>query len=321
MRAKHILYLCAFFSAFCACTTSGPSTEEGNPQIVAVVVDGDSRPVAGAQVTAYIVPANSDSGIQPVSPRSAAFGRSESDGSCLFEGLDPGTYSVVAIDNSGNRSAMKSGITITVKVPDAPEFRDTLVLAATGSIRGIVTRRGVQGVTNQNLKDGGIQIKIGEIDRSYLTGPDGAYSFPDLPAGSYTLYFYAYEFYSAKREKIAVAAGNITCMDTVILTPWPRLLLVPPKGLHAVYDTVARIFNLSWQRVNYDSLRWYKVQRINLTTMRETDIICLDTVYADTLADIPAGTILDYAVCSVGMVDGKLSQSASTAPLEIITVP
>jgi hypothetical protein len=321
MRAKHILYLCAFFSAFCACTTSGPSTEEGNPQIVAVVVDGDSRPVAGAQVIAYIMPANSDSGTQPVSPRSAASGQTNTNGSCMFEGLDPGKYSLVATDNAGNRSAIKAGIMITSTDTDAPEFSDTLVLAATGGLRGIVTRRGVQSVTNQNAKDGGIQVKIGEIDRSYLTGPDGAYSFSNLPISTYTLYFYAYEFYTAKRENIAVAEDTTTRVDTVILTPWPRLLLVPPKGIRAGYDTVARIFNLSWQRVNYDSLRWYKVQRINLTTMRETDIICLDTVYADTLADTPAGTILDYAVCSVGMVDGKLSQSASTAPLEIITAP
>jgi hypothetical protein len=317
MRARHLLHLCAALCALCACMTAGPSTEEGNPQIVAVVVDGDKRPVAGAIVVAYLMPANSDSGAQPLSARNAASVHTDPDGSCLFEGLDPGRYSLVATDNAGNRSAMQSGIKITVKVPDMPEFSDTLVLGATGGIRGIITRNGVQGVSNQNLKDGGIQVKIGEIDRSYLTGPDGVYSFSNLPAGSYTLYFYAYEFYSAKRENIVVEADVPTSVDTVILTPWPRLLLVPPNGLQAVYDTAAQIVILSWQRVHYDSLRWYKVQRINLTDMRETDFICLDTVFTDTIAAIPTGTVLDYAVCSVGMVDKTLSQSASTAPVEI----
>jgi uncharacterized protein (DUF2141 family) len=321
MRIRRLLCLCAAVCALCACMNAGPSTEEGNPQIIATVVDSGNRPVAGAIVVAYLMPANSDSGAQPLSARSAAFAQTNSDGSCLFEGLDPGNYSVVATDSAGNRSAMRSGITITVKVPDAPEFSDTLVLAASGSLRGIVTRNGVQGVTNQNLKDGGIQIKIGEIDRSSLTGPDGAYSFSDLPPGAYTLYFYAYEFYSAKRENLVVAEGDPTLVDTVILTPWSRLLLVPPKGLRAVYDTAAQIVNLSWQPVHYDSLRWYKVQRINLSSLRETDFICLDTVFTDTITGISAGTILDYAVCSVGMVDGKLSQSASTAPIEINVAP
>jgi hypothetical protein len=319
MRVKRLIY--AVLCAFCACTNNGPSTEEGNPQITTVVIDGDNRPVAGAIVVAYLMPVNSDSGAQPVSPRTAASTRTGTDGSCLFEGLDPGRYSVVATDNAGNRSAIRSDIVITVKVPDAPEFSDTLVLAAAGRLRGTVTRNGVQGVTNQNLKDGNIQIKIGEIDRSYLTGPDGAYSFSDLPTGAYTIYFYAYEFYSAKRENTAVAAGAPTLVDTVVLTPWPRLLLVPPKGLRAVYDTAAGIVNLNWQPVRYDSLRWYKVQRINLTDMRETDFICLDTVFTDTIKGISAGTILDYAVCSVGLVDGKLTQSASTSPVEIRVTP
>ena len=317
MIIRRLLCFCAALCTFCACITTGPSTEEGNPQIIATVVDSSNRAVTGAIVVAYLMPANSDSGAQPLSARNAASVPTGPDGSCFFEGLDPGRYSLVATDNAGNRSAMQSGIIITVKAPDSPEFSDTLVLAATGGIRGIVTRNGVQGVTNQNLKDGGIQVKIGEIDRSYLTGPDGAYSFSNLPAGSYTLYFYAYEFYCAKRESIVVEADLSASLDTVILTPWPRLLLVPPNGLRAVYDTSAGFIALRWQQVRYDSLRWYKVQRINLTDMRETDFICLDTIFTDTIAGIPAETVLDYAVCSVGMVDGKLSQSASTAPVEI----
>jgi hypothetical protein len=319
MRFRRLVSPCAAVCVFFACMTTGPSTEEGNPQIVAMIVDSGNRPMADVAVTAYLIPANTDTAAQPGSAIGVASTRSDAKGTCAFSNLPPGSYSLVAIDSAGNRGAMRSGITITIKVPDAPEFSDTLVLAAAGSLRGAVTRNGVQGVTNQNLKDGGIQIKIGEIDRSYLTGPDGAYSFSDLPPGAYTLYFYAYEFYSAKRENITVAASSTKRVDTVVLTPWPRLLLVPPKALSGVYDTAAGIVNLSWQPVRYDSLRWYKVQRINLTTMRETDIICIDTFYTDTLAGIPAGTILDYAVCSVGMVDKTLSQSASTAPVEIVT--
>ena len=320
MQWKRFLYLCATVCLYCACTenrTAGPSTEEGNPQIVAVVVNGDNRPVAGALVVAYLTPVNSDSSVQPGSAIRADSSHTDPHGSCLFEGLDPGRYSVVASDSAGSSSAMRSDIILTVKAPKTPEFSDTLVLAAAGGIRGMVTRNGVQSVSNQNLKDGGIQIKIGEIDRSYLTGPDGSYSFANLPAGPYTLYFYANDFYSAKRANIVVAAGVAATVDTVILTPWPYLLLVPPRGLRVAYDTSVGIVALNWQRVRYDSLRWYKVQRVDLSSSRETDFICADTAFTDTLAGIPKGTILDYSVCSAGMIDQTLSQSAGTAPVEI----
>jgi hypothetical protein len=221
---------------------------------------------------------------------------------------------VVATDNAGYQSAIRSDITISVMVPDAPEFSDTLILAATGSLQGTVTRNKVLGnASNQNLKDGFIQVKIGEIDRSSITGPDGAYSFSNLPAGVYTIYYYATDgFFSAKRENIAVPSGVNTVVDTVILTPVPRL--VPPKGLRAVYDTSASSVSLSWQRVLFDSLRWYELERIDLAGPRDTIIICADTLYRDTLTGFSKGTVLDYVIRSV---DKAFNRSANAGPVEI----
>jgi hypothetical protein len=313
MRVRHLFYLCMALCAFCACTT-GPSTEEGNPQIVAVIVDGDNRPVAGALVVAYLMPTNNNLNVQPETARSATTTRTGPDGSCLFEGLDPGRYSVVASDNAGIRSAMRSDIIITVMVPDAPEFSDTLVLAATGGIRGTVTRNGVQGlVSNQILKDAFIQVRLGEIYGVYTTIEDGAYSFGNLPAGVYSLYFYATDgFLCTKRDSITVVAGDTTVENTVILTPWPRL--VPPIELRAGYDTSAGIVTLRWQRVQYDSLRWYEVERIDLAGPRDTVCISIDTLYHDTVKGIPAGTVLDYVVRSV---DKAFNRSANAGPVEI----
>jgi hypothetical protein len=195
-----------------------------------------------------------------------------------------------------------------------PEFSDTIILATPGKVSGVVSRGGVMGVmTNQNLNDAFIQVKIGEIDRSTVTGPDGKYSFANLPAGSYTLFYYATDgFYSAKRENIAVGPGSDTTLGKVVLRAVPRL--TPPKSFSATYDTAAGIVRLSWQKVVFDSLRWYEVERINLASGRDTVLISADTLLNDTVVGIPAGTVLDYVVRAV---DKAFNKSANAGPAEI----
>jgi uncharacterized protein (DUF2141 family) len=285
-----------------SCTDSriaGPSTEQGNPQIVATVVDANRQPIGGALVTVFMVAANSDSTEQPKAATSAGIQQTDHKGVCSFEKLLPGSYALSVADTSQNRAAFRSKIVVTGLNPAEPDFIDTLVVTAPGSIRGVVSRGGVLGNNiNQNLRDGFIQVKLGEIDRSTVTGPDGRYAFANLPAGAYTIYYYATDgFYMSKRENIVVAPGNETIADTVILKNVPRLL--PPQGLQTVYDTSAGIVHLYWRKVLFDSLRWYEVKRINLTLARDTIFICQDTVRHDTLNTLPKGTRLDYVVRSV----------------------
>ena len=317
MRSRRFFYLCATLCLWCACSgiqTAGPSTEEGNPQIVVAIVDNSNRPLADVPVTAYLVPANTDTAAQPGSAVSVASARTDSSGSCSFSNLLPGRYSIAAIDSAGSRGAIKSDITIAAKDTSAYVFSFTLALAGTGSMSGIVTRNGVPGYTaNQNLKDAFIQVKIGEIDRTYTTGPDGVYSFSNLPPGSYTLYFYASDgFYCAKREITLTSTGSGSLVDTVVLTPVARL--VPPNGLRAAYDTSAGIVHLTWLKVQFDSLRWYEVERIDLAGPHDTVIVCADTLYSDTVAGFPAGTVLDYIIRSV---DRAFNRSANAGPVEI----
>ena len=296
---------------------SGPSTEEGNPQIVAIVVDNDKNPVAGATVVTYRVLDNGDSTQQPASAVRVAEQLTGADGKCSFSNIAPGNYSLSASDSSANLSALKSDITISDLQPRRPDFTDTIVLVAPGGIKGVVSRGGVMGnATNQNLSDAFIQVKIGEIDRSTVTGPDGKYSFANLPMGVYTIYYYATDgFYSSKRENVGVRPGVDTTLDSVVLRPVPRLL--PPKGFRADYDTVAGIVNLYWQKVFFDSLRWYEVKRINLTAPGETVYIAYDTLFSDTVSGIPAGTILDYVVRSV---DKAFNPSPNAGPVEITVI-
>jgi hypothetical protein len=310
MRAR--LLICAALCASCACTNNGPSTEEGNPQIIAIVVDDNNRPVAEALVVAYRMPVNNDSNAQPGTADSAASAHTDPNGSCLFEDLAPGRYSVVVVDKDNNRGAMKSDIVIKATVPDEPSFSDTLVLTATGGIHGTVTRNGVLGiVSNQNLKDAFIQVRLGEIYGLYTTVADGAYSFSNLPPGSYTVYYYATDgFYSAKRENITVMPGTSVLVDTVILKP---ARIVAPKELRAVYDTSAAVVNLSWPPVQYDGLQWYRVERFD---PQETAFISIDTLYADTITEFSAGTVLRYTVRSVDKMN--VVSATAAGPVEIV---
>ncbi|HEX7510968.1 MAG TPA: carboxypeptidase-like regulatory domain-containing protein, partial [Chitinivibrionales bacterium] len=186
---------------------TGPSTEQGNPQIVAVVVDGKNNPVLNALVSVYQVPLNADTLNQPSAAILVATSATDCVGTCSFDKLIPGMYSLKAIDADSSHATIKTNIPISAIKPDKPEYQDTLVLAIPGSMGGVVSRGGVAGTNqNQSLKDAFIQIKIGEIDRSTVTGPSGAYFFSNLPAGTYTVYYYATDgFYSAKRENIVVS--------------------------------------------------------------------------------------------------------------------
>jgi hypothetical protein len=308
----------AAFLSFTLCTDSrlsGPSTEQGNPQIVAIVVDDIHRPIADATVIMYRISTLSDSTQQPSSAINIAVRQTDSLGKCSFEDISPGSYSLEATDSSNNRSALTTNIAISTIKPVRPEYSDTIMLVAPGGIKGVVSRGGVAGIiTNQNLNDAFIQVKIGEIDRSTVTGPDGKYSFENLPAGLYTLFYYATDgFYSSKRENIIVRPGVDTTLDKVVLRPVPRLL--PPKGLSAQYDTTAGTVRLSWQKVAFDSLRWYEVERINITVPNDTVFITYDTLFSDTVAVLTSGTILDYVVRSV---DKAFNRSPNAGPVEIM---
>ena len=315
---RHAYYIGLVSFLFSACTDtrlSGPSTEQPNPQIVAVVVDTLKHPVQNAIVTIYLTASNIDSLLQPSGALNVAMIRTDALGKCAFDSLSPGIYSLKATDSDSSRSVLKTDISISIIHPPRPEFSDTLVLAAPGSIHGVVTRGGVPGtVANQNLRDAFIQVKIGEIDRFTVTGPDGKYSFPGLPTGIYSIFYYASDgFYTAKKENIMVKPGQDTIIDTVLLKPVPRLR--PPSGFFADYDSAAGVVRLYWQKVNYADLRWYKVKRFDLGGLRDSVFTTVDTTAVDSLKSFAAGDTLDYVVLSV---DNAFNESQNAGPAEVI---
>jgi hypothetical protein len=289
---------------------TGPSTEQGNPQIVAIVTNGMKKPIPGAVVTVYKVPANIDSSVPPSAAELMGLSQTDSMGICSFEKLAPGTYSLKAVDPDSANSIIKTNIVISLSKPVAPEFNDTLVLSAPGAFHGIVTR--AVSVNNQNLKDAFIQIKINEIDRSTTTGSDGKYSFLTLPAGTYTVYYYTDGFYSAKRENVKVRAGKDTVIDSVILKP---KVLPPPKSFTAVYDTAAGVVHFNWQKVNFDGLWHYNLQRECIVNSDLNKVFSpFDTLFSDTIGAFPVGTTFYYVVRSI---DKALNPSVNAGPIEI----
>ena len=166
---------------------------------------------------------------------------------------------------------------------------------------------------NQTMKDAFIQIKIGEIDRSTVTGPDGAYSFPSLPAGTYTIHYYATDgFYSAKRENITVRPGSDTLLDSVFLKP---RILPPPKDFKAVYDTAAGLVSFSWEKVVFETFWYYTVERKCISSSSFDRLFSsFDTLLVDSIGTVPAGTELYYVIRSI---DKTLMPSANAGPIEI----
>jgi hypothetical protein len=306
--------LCGVMCGHSPSPISGPSTEQGNPQIVAIVVDNVKRPVPQALVCAYRVPPNADSTNQPSEGILVAQSKTDSTGASFFENLVPGLYSIKAIDPDSTQSSLKTNISVSNSKPMQPDYHDTLILTTPGSVRGIVTRGGFStGSTNRTLLDGFIQVKIGEIDRSTITGPDGAYSFLNLPTGLYTLYYYATDgFYCAKRENIVVRPAKDTLLDSVFLKP---RTLPSPKGFQAAYDTASGLVRFSWQKVNYDGFWYYSLQRKCISSpVFDTLFTSFDTLFVDSLKGVPAETVLYFVIQSV---DKALNESSKTGPIEI----
>lgn len=292
----------------------GSSTEEGNPQIVAFVIDKDNLPVSGIPVTAFRTIAYNDSITAPSAATEIATKLTGMDGRCTFDSLTEGTYSLQASDKVNKRSALLSPITIGSDAGDE-ERADTLILDQSGGINGVVSRGGVGGFVssqNVNLQDAAIMVIVQEISLSFITSQDGSYSFPQLPEGTYTVIYYATDGFFSAKQSITVHAGEVTAADTVILNAVPRLL--PPDNFFAIYDTAESTVYLSWDQLDYDSLRWYEVVRIDTKTSFDSTFITTETHYTDLLTSLPSGTVLHYVIHSV---DKAFNESSNAGPVEI----
>ena len=150
-----------------------------------------------------------------------------------------------------------------------------------------------------------------EIALSFITPSDGSYLFAGMPADTYTVIYYATDGFISARRSVIIHPGDTVIVDTVFLKPSK---LLPPKGFTASYDTLAGLVHLSWQKVDYDSLRWYEVLRFDLAGPYDDTIRTIDTFVVDSINSIPPGTALTYVIRSV---DRALNTSDNAGPVEI----
>jgi hypothetical protein len=317
-RIVSIVASCMLAAAVCVCRctrVAGPTTDEGNPQLVAIVVDKDKKPVGRAEVSVLRMAARPDSAESITGAVKVAGGVTSTDGKCSFDNLVSGMYSIQGLDTSGAATGIK--MKIFVETVKKKSITDTIVLLQPGEITGVVTRGPLSTyVQNSQLGDAFIQVKLQEIDQSFITNGNGKYHFSGVPAGTYTVMYYASNgFYSAIRDSIVVAAGSITKVDTVFLKPFPVLL--PPQNFSAHRDTANGLVYLSWSTVRYVGLRWYELDRIDANGVYSRTWHTIDTASVDTVKSIPASTMVYYVVRSV---DSAFNMSKNAGPLQV-TMP
>ena len=112
------------------------------------------------------------------------------DGSYLFPGIDPGSYSVRETDPNGFVSTTANLVPITVPPGGAAnaQFGDQQVGTITGIVFNDANGSGVQNAGEQGL--GGITVELinatsGAVIRTTTTAADGTYVFSSVPPGSY----------------------------------------------------------------------------------------------------------------------------------------
>jgi hypothetical protein len=169
-------------------------------------------------------------------------------------------------------------------------------------------------ISNQQLQDGFIQIRIRELEQFFITDPSGNYAFYNLPYGIYSIFYYAPDgFYTSRIDNIAVTPGTTTIIDTVTLRPYQKLL--PPANFKAVYDTATALLHFTWTAVNFQKLRYYEIQRnCDDLEVLEKKWKTLATRLTDTLLAIPDGTRFSYVIHSV---DSVYTLSPNAGPIEI----
>jgi len=297
---------------------AGPSFEGGNPVASGIVHDIAGKPVANASVVAHkILNRLAGDTLDIVRTTITAKTWSKSDGSFTLYDLHAGRYYLegVAPDSSGYA---RSSIVLVSGNDSTGSDLDTLVLRTPGSIHGVVTRSGISGTSsNALLRDGFIEVVVGEINRSVTTGPDGTYLFDDIAQGDYTLVFYADDgFFTTYRESITVISDRITVVDTVRLQriPW----LAPPKPLNLTlqYDTISSVATLNWRAPAIIDLLGFEIERIRAPMTSDTIFATTDSFFVDSLNVSPQDSVhLLYVVRSVNQA---FMRSANEGPVELV---
>jgi hypothetical protein len=172
--------------------------------------DGAGGLVPAAQATVYVLPP----GVTDLSLAVATTGTS-STGTYTVLAIAPGTYDVYAV--KGDLSALAAGITI---VSGEVVQVDLTLNDGTGTLAGTLTQDNgsgglvpVDAATVYVLPPG--QVDPGQAVASGVTGADGTYSVPGIPAGPYDVLAVKGAL-NALATGVAIVAGSTTQLDLTI---------------------------------------------------------------------------------------------------------
>lgn len=320
---NRLYYLLLYFFCvllFLDCTPSdeklaGPSTEEGNPVILGKVFY-NSKPSADAVIRAHRIPDITDSSSFIPGQNLVAVTYTDKKGVFSFYELVPGTYSLEAYNPANQGYGLADAVILSSDSGDVYRV-DSIALMQPGRLTGVVTRGGVLGIgSNVNLHNGFIQVKLLEIDREYTTGPDGKYELNNIPAGEYTLAFYASDgFFTQFHGPVQVTSGGSRDINPITLERIPWLAPPKPTGLSARYNSPAGTVTLSWHPVLIENLAGYKVERRSSPLSEGILFGTTDTTFEDTLSGYPQGTVFYYVVRAV---NNSFMESSNDGPVKII---
>ncbi len=141
---------------------------------------GNGSPGAGISgATVYLVSSNGT----PIPGRGTFSAASDSTGNYRIDGVEPGTYTVVAYKNGFTRATSNTTNTFTVEGDATQTASVTLLPAAPGTLSGTVKDAAgnlITGATVTFNPAGGGTAQIA------TTNANGVYSLPTIPAGTYT---------------------------------------------------------------------------------------------------------------------------------------
>jgi plastocyanin len=145
------------------------------------------------------------------------------DGSYFVSALSGGSYTLTASVPHPQGTALTTAVSA-----QAAEGQNNVVdinLPATGAVMGFV-RRG----TGEVVVDIPVELRTGNFLRSTRTDTSGAFQFPDVPAGSYTVSAFEQATNIAASANVAVAVNQTTRQDLSLVTGGSVAGLVTRSG-------------------------------------------------------------------------------------------
>jgi hypothetical protein len=290
------------------CVNPGSGTETGNPTVTAMLYNPGGSPAVSAKV--YFRHHDND-------PRpgfdSGVVDSTTTDANGNYSvTLDPGTYTIEAIGDSG--LAYVDSVTV---INDSIVRPDPDTLKPAGTIRGVV-----------RFEEGGdpTTIFILFMGTRTFTWPDdtfGNFSSGALAEGDYRVKILTTTpDYEVKDDTLSVRAGqNDTLADTIVL----KYNGIPiPKNIRIVYDTLKQIVNLTWDSANARLVSSYNVYRrnvgLNTVFARINTSPVTSTVYRDSTG--VQDSMYEYQVAAVnaGAMEGTKSAAVQVTVVSAFTL-